>query len=180
MTIPRHVVLVGLMATGKSTVGRLLAARLGRPLVDTDDVVERAAGMTVRELWASEGEPAFRARETAALRAALAGTPSVVAGAGGVVLADENRALLSAPEVLVVWLRADVDTLLARVAAAGDAHRPLLDRDPAAALRAMAQNRTARYEEVADLVIDVDDRSPDEVATAIADQVTGATPGSRR
>lgn len=164
----RHLVLVGLMATGKSTVGRILAETLGRPLLDSDDQVEAMTGRTVREIWRADGEPAFRRLETAALTEALADpTPSVVAGAGGVVLAEENRVLLAADHVDVVWLRATPATLVARVAAAADGHRPLLDDDPAGMLERMEADRRALYESVADRIVDVDDRAPDEVAAAI-------------
>ncbi|WP_436796198.1 shikimate kinase [Actinospongicola halichondriae] len=165
---PRHLVLVGLMATGKSTVGRLVAASLGRRLVDSDDQVEAMAGRTVREIWRTDGEAAFRLLETAALTEALADTtPSVIAAAGGVVLAEENRLLLSADHVEVVWLRARPATLVERVRSAGDGHRPLLDDDPAGMLVRMEADRRSLYESVADRVLDVDDRSPAEVARAI-------------
>ena len=84
---PRHIVLVGLMGTGKTTTGRLVAARLGRRLLDSDEMVEARTGRTVREIWRDEGEPAYRVLETAALQEALAATdPLVIAAAGGVVL----------------------------------------------------------------------------------------------
>ena len=164
----RHLVLVGLMATGKSTVGRMVAEALGRRLVDSDDQVARMTGRTVREIWQTEGEEAFRRLETAALTEALADTrPSVVAGAGGVVLAEENRVLLAADHVEVVWLRASPATLLARVRAADDTHRPLLDDDPAGMLERMESQRRELYASVADRIVDVDDRTPDAVAAAI-------------
>ncbi len=165
----RHIVLVGLMATGKSTVGRDLAATLDRPLVDSDDQVEAMSGRSVREIWRTDGEEAFRRLETAALTTALADTtPSVIAAAGGVVLAPENRHLLAAEHLLVVWLRARPETLAARVASAGDEHRPLLDDDPVGMLVRMEADRRALYESVADRVVDVDGRSPTDIAEVIA------------
>lgn len=153
-------VLVGLMATGKSTVGEILAAELGRTLLDSDAHVENRTGRTVRDIWRSDGEAAFRRLESEALAAALAAEePAVIAGAGGVVLADENRALLRGEAACVVWLRARVETVVARVAAAADEHRPLLDEDPAGMLEHMEQDRRALYAEVADHVVDVDGRS---------------------
>lgn len=157
------------MATGKSTVGRILAEALDRPLLDSDAQVEAMTGRSVREIWQIDGEDAFRRLETAALADALADqTPSVIAGAGGVVLAEENRVLLAADHVDVVWLRARPATLAARVAASGDGHRPLLDDDPAGMLERMEADRRALYESVADRVVDVDDRSPEAVAAEIA------------
>ena len=169
----RHVVLVGLMGAGKTTVGQIVAERLDRRLVDSDVVIERAAGKTVREIWLSDGEPAFRELETAALRSALeAETPSVIAAAGGVVLATENRAALaSADDALVVWLSADPSLLVGR-AARGN-HRPLLDHDPEAALREMATARDPLYREVADAVVVIDGKAPEDVADEIVTLVRG-------
>lgn len=167
-----HVVLVGLMATGKTTVGRLVAEALGRPLHDSDHQVEAWTGRTVREIWRSDGEAAFRELEADALAGALdAPEASVIAAAGGVVLAARNRQRLQEADVEVVWLRARVDTLLARVTAADDTHRPLLDDDPAGKLEAMSTDREALYAEVADVVIDVDGFSPEDVAARILEHL---------
>lgn len=173
-----HVVLVGLMATGKTTVGRILAAELGRPLLDSDEQVEARTGRTVRELFASEGEPAFRAHETAALADAVdAPVPAVIAGAGGVVLAETNRRLLAGEDTIVVWLRAAADTVLARLRAGRDEHRPLLDDDPDGTIHAMVEQRTPLYAEVADVVVDVEDRTPDQVAIAVLEALGHAPAG---
>lgn len=180
MTTARHVVLVGLMATGKSTIGRLVADTLDRPLVDSDAQVEARTGRSVREIWRTDGEPAFRRLEHEALTAALdQETPAVIAAAGGVVLAEENRRRLRGADADVVWLRARVPTLLARIRAAGEGHRPLLDSDPEATLGRMHADRSARYEEVADHVVDVDDAAPDDVARAVVAAVTGTGGASR-
>jgi shikimate kinase len=131
---PGHVVLVGMMGTGKTTVGRLLAEQLGRPFIDTDEAVEARTGRTVAELFEAVGERGFRAEESAVLAAVLADpTPAVVAAAGGSVLDPANRQVIrEAGSVggLVVWLRADVAVLARRVASG--THRPLLGDDPAA------------------------------------------------
>jgi shikimate kinase len=162
----RHVVLVGMMAAGKTTVGRIVADRLGWPLVDSDEVIERATGRTVREIFRSDGEDAFRVLETAALREALAAAvPTVIAAAGGVVLRAENREALTDADVLVVWLRADPAVLADRVGS-GD-HRPLLDDDPAGTLQRMDAEREPLYRAVADHVVNVDDRTADDVADEV-------------
>jgi shikimate kinase len=163
-----HLVLVGLMATGKTTVGRLVAEDLDRPLVDSDLQIEARTGRTVRDIWRTDGEPAFRRLESAVLAEALASpVPAVIAAAGGVVLAEENRARLQRPGIEVVWLRARTATQLERVRSAQDEHRPLLDADPEGMLERMAIDRTPLYEAVADRIVDVDDRTPADIAAEI-------------
>lgn len=163
---PSHIVLVGLMGSGKSTVARILGERLGRRVVDSDAAIEATTGRTVRQIFEADGEPAFRALETAALLDALAQTePLVIAAAGGVVLAAENRAALKRAHARVVWLAADPSSLVERVRAGG--HRPALDGDPAGMLRTMHEVREPMYREVADLIISVDGRSPGEVVEAV-------------
>lgn len=161
-----HVVLVGLMGTGKTTIGRALAERLDRRLVDSDAVVETRTGRTVREIFETDGEVAYRALETDALVEALAEPePLVIAAAGGVVLSEVNRRALRDAAGVVVWLRADPDVMLAR--ALSGTHRPLLDDDPAGTLRQMAIDRDPLYQEVASVEIDTTYRPPE----AIADQI---------
>jgi shikimate kinase len=165
----RHLVLVGLMGSGKTTVGTAVAEHLGWPFVDSDEQVEARTGRTVREIFEADGEPAFRALEAEALAEALADERrTVVAAAGGVVLREENRALLRRCGT-VVWLRGRPE-MLAERAASGE-HRPLLRDDPLGVMREMALDRHDLYEEVADAVVDVDDRDPDAVTRAILELV---------
>jgi shikimate kinase len=153
-----------MMGSGKSTVGRLVAARLGRPFLDSDEVIQARTGRTVREIFASDGEAAFRSEETQALAEALAAPgPAVIAAAGGTVLAEANRDLLRDSQV--VWLDADPALLVERVR--GDEHRPLLDDDPGAVLVRLATERRPLYAEVADHVVGIDGRTPDQVADQI-------------
>jgi shikimate kinase len=159
------VILVGLMGSGKTTVGRLLATRLGRPFLDSDEQVETRTGRTVREIFEHDGEAAFRRLEAAALAEAVAcPTPSVIAAAGGVVLDPGNRALLRSAGT-VVWLRAPARALVGR--AQSGAHRPLLADDPEGVLSRMESERRPLYEAVADHVVDASDDPPGEVAAAI-------------
>jgi shikimate kinase len=161
-----HVVLIGMMGVGKSTVGRLVAAELNRPLFDSDEMIEERMGRTVREIWSAEGESAFRSLETETLLEALgAREPSVIAAAGGVVLREENRAALASADAHVVWLLADVDVLVDRVR--NGMHRPLLDDDPETVLRDLHEERAPLYQEVADAIVSVDHRTPTEVARAV-------------
>lgn len=162
----QHIVLVGMMGSGKSSVGRVLAERLGRPLFDSDQMVEDRTGRTVREIWQTDGEAVFRAIETEVLADAVAeAQPSVIAAAGGVVLSDDNRRVLAEADAHVVWLMADVDVLLGRVQ--NGMHRPLLDDDPEAKLREMFSARESLYREAADAIVSVDHRSINDVAGAV-------------
>ncbi|MGH2930450.1 MAG: shikimate kinase, partial [Solirubrobacteraceae bacterium] len=161
---PRRLLLVGMMGAGKTTVGELVAHRLGWRYVDSDTEVEALTGRSVKELFESGGEQAFRPAESTALAAALSdGEPAVVSVAGGAVLDPTNRALLRDAGT-VVWLRARPETLLGRVLAdsaraandraGGEDHRPLLEHDPAGTLARLDRDRRLLYEEVADVVVD--------------------------
>jgi shikimate kinase len=166
------VLLIGMMGAGKSTVGTMLAHRLGWAYLDSDEQVQAATGRTVPEIFEVSGEAAFRAAESAALAKALLGDePVVVSVAGGAVLDPANRALLDRSGT-VVWLRARPETLAARI---GDGHgRPLLSGGPAAALRQLDAERRPLYEELADLVVDVDDLDPEGVVERIVAAGVGA------
>ncbi|MGE3620035.1 MAG: shikimate kinase [Acidimicrobiia bacterium] len=149
------VVLVGLMGSGKTTLGARLAARLDRPFVDADEEVVERAGRTIAELFAAEGEDAFRSLESAVLCDLLGDGPRVVATGGGVVVRSENRARLRDPGVTVVWLDGSPGFLASRVGP--DDGRPLLGGgDARAVLERLARERGAWYAEVADLTVDVD------------------------
>lgn len=162
----RHLVLVGLMAAGKSSVGQVLAERLDRPFVDTDDVITARTGQTVRELWEAGGEEAYRGLESEVVRNTLGrNQPVVLAAPGGAVLDATVRALLVGDAVTTVWLRAQIATLARRVGP--DDHRPLLGDHPSEVLTRMAIERSSLLAEVSDLVVDVDDLSAAAVAAAI-------------
>ena len=162
----QHLVLVGLMGSGKTTVARIAADRLGRQVIDSDAVIESATGRTVREIFVDDGEEAFRSLETSALLDALASAvPAVIAAAGGVVLREENRAALKRSNAKVVWLCATPAVLVERATSGG--HRPLLDDDPAGTLQNMHDTREALYREVADAIVLVDHRSVGEVVEAV-------------
>lgn len=169
MSRPTRILLIGMMGAGKSTTGRLLADRLKWPYLDSDDEIERQTGRTVPEIWKADGEPAFRAEESRVLaQACRSGGPAVVSVAGGAVLDPDNRNLIRGAG-LVVWLRAEVATLAVRVGSGRG--RPLLEAGPAAALARLVAERAPIYEELADLVFDVDRLSPSLVAARIADAV---------
>ena len=164
----KRVLLIGMMGVGKSTVGHLVAQRLGWPYLDSDEWVQRHTGKTVPEIFQQDGEAAFRAQETAALQeAATSDGPLVVGVAGGAVLSPENRVLIRRGG-LTVWLRADPLTLAKRVGSGKG--RPLLGDNPQAALKRLYPEREPHYRELADLIVDVDKLTPGEVA----DRIVGA------
>jgi shikimate kinase len=164
----RGVVLVGFMGSGKSSVGRTLARRFEAPFVDVDERIESAAGCRIRDLFVREGEPAFRAREKAALRDALSVKGCVIATGGGAFADEENRVLLRsyAP---VVYLEAAVETLLERLA--GDLGRPLLrGEDREDVVRELLSRREPGYR-TADVTVRTDGRTVEDVAAQVADWI---------
>lgn len=172
-------VLVGLPGTGKSTVAPLVAAGLGINSLDLDEEIERRAGRSIPELFDSEGEGGFRARELLALQEALRTGPVVIAAGGGVVTIPEAVAALE--QCTVVWLRARPVTLADRISTGADpgSARPLLASESRHALierlEELSRRRGRSYEELADLVVDVDDRPADRVARELLDAL-GAHP----
>ena len=141
----RSIVLVGLMGSGKSTIGRRLAQRLGMRFADADDEIERAAGMTISDIFARFGEAHFRDGERRVISRLLGEKPMVLATGGGAFVNEETRALILQGS-LCIWLDADIATLVERVGRRS--HRPLLkDRDPAEVLRQLAAVRNPIYAE---------------------------------
>jgi shikimate kinase len=133
------------MGSGKSTIGRRLAQRLGMRFADADDEIERAAGMTISDIFARFGEAHFRDGERRVIARLLTGRPLVLATGGGAFMNEETRALIQ-QNALSIWLDADIPTLVDRVARRS--HRPLLkDRDPAEVLRELAAVRNPIYAE---------------------------------
>jgi shikimate kinase len=164
-----RIVLVGMMGAGKSTVGRRMAEQLGWRFFDSDSQVMAETGRTVPELFAERGEATFRAEEARVLVEALSGSqPVVVSAAGGVVLTESNRKLLTQSGT-VVWLRADPQTLARRVGT-GEG-RPLLGDDPATALVDLYEVRRPLYESVASVVVDVDGLTPHQVVDRVLAEV---------
>ena len=154
------------MGSGKSTLGRGLAARLGLAFVDVDTRVVAAAGCDIPSIFANEGEAGFRQRETQALAEALAGEAAVIATGGGAVLADANRSTMR-DAGRVVYLRVDAATQLARLA--GDTGRPLLTTEDRAQRLAELQGvRDPMYREVAHYLFDTSVLAPEAAVAALA------------
>lgn len=149
-----NLVLVGPMGSGKSSIGRSLAGRLGLRFVDADAEIERLAGASIASLFESEGEAGFRTRERETLARLLRGEGQVLATGGGAVLDTGNRERMRAGG-FVVWLQASIEAQLQRLA--GDRSRPLLPQgDRGDALRRLAAVRAPLYAEVADVAFDTD------------------------
>ncbi|MFE5809357.1 shikimate kinase [Streptomyces sp. NPDC056491] len=165
MTAGPLVVLVGPMGSGKSTVGALLAERLGVPYRDTDADIVAAQGREISDIFVDEGEPYFRELERQAVAAAVAGHTGVLALGGGAVLDEVTRELLAG--LPVAYLSMDVEEAVRRVGLG--AARPLLAVNPRRQWRELMDARRPLYTEVARVVVATDDRTPEEVAQAVLD-----------
>ncbi len=159
-----RIALIGLSGSGKTTVGPLLAERLGWRYLDLDQAIEQRTGRAIAEVFAHEGEAAFRARETAALAESLTQTNVVIATGGGIVESPQNRDHLMTHS-FVVWLHAPVAELARRLADATD--RPLLRESPADALGQMLGRRAPLYAAIADWIVATAGLAPQQVADEI-------------
>jgi shikimate kinase len=170
----RNVILIGLSGSGKSTVGRLLARRLGWRFVDTDQEIRRRTGLTVEQIFRDRGEAAFRAIEAEIVRASCAGSRQVVATGGGAILDAENRATMLAGNT-VVWLESGPEVLAERLSRSVKREpRPLLaGTDLAARLDELGRQRQAHYR-CAHHIISTDHRTPRDVADAVLELVRAA------
>lgn len=163
--------LVGAPGAGKSTVGRRLARRWGVPFRDSDHLIEQSAGMSVSDIFVTEGEDAFRQRERAIIADALDGRDGVLSLGGGAVLDPSTRERLA--EAPCVWLRVGVSEAARRVGL--NTSRPLLLGNVRGTLMTLLDERTPLYEEVATWTVDTDGLSIDQVVDAVAAAVGDAT-----
>jgi shikimate kinase len=160
----RPLILVGMMGAGKTTVGRRLAARLGRRFLDSDEEIEKAAQMTIPEIFAQRGEPEFRAGETRVISRLLKEEDIVLATGGGAFVNPETRSLVKSGAVSV-WLKADLDVLFERVSRRSN--RPLLKTaDPKGTLEKLIEDRYPIYAE-ADVTVLSRDVPQDSVAADV-------------
>jgi len=163
-------VLVGLMGSGKSSIGRRLAVQLELPLIDLDDEIVAQAGRSIPDIFEQHGEAAFRQMETAALRAVI-NKQAVIATGGGVVMSEINRQILTAHPP-VIWLKASPEFLAGRID--GDGNRPLIAAgDTLKKLQALASIRYPLYEQCADFILPRGDMTKPEALQAIVDFLLG-------
>jgi len=156
-TFSGNIFLVGMMGAGKTTVGKALARRLGKPFADTDQMIIQRTGVAVPVIFEIEGEAGFRARETAVLQDLAQSPGSVIATGGGIVLREANREILSGSGT-VIYLRASVEDLWRRTSR--DRNRPLLQTaNPQQTLRDLYVQRDPLYREVADIIVDTSSQS---------------------
>lgn len=160
-----HLWLIGMMGSGKTSVGRSVAARLGAGFVDTDAEVARRTGCSIAQLWGARGEAAFRVMESAAVAEVADGAPAVVATGGGVVLDPGNVAVMRRTG-LVVWLSAEPETLSERVGR--DSVRPLLHDDSSPVrLAGLLEQRSSLYVAAAHHIVDTEALSVEAIAERI-------------
>lgn len=164
--VPKTIVLVGLMGAGKSSIGRRLAQALELPFTDADAEIEAAAGLTIEEIFARDGEAAFRGGERRVIARLLDNPIQVLATGGGAFMDSDTRALIRA-RAISVWLRADLDLLLARVSRRNN--RPLLKNgDPRSVLARLIDERYPIYAE-ADIVVDSLEGPPEATLVKVLD-----------
>jgi shikimate kinase len=172
----RSIVLVGMMGSGKSSIGRRLALRLGIAFVDADTEIEKAAAMTIPDIFSVRGEDEFRAGEARVIGRLLEAGPQVLSTGGGAFMNPDTRAAVAA-NAISVWLDADFDVLMKRIRRRHD--RPLLKTDdPAATLRKLMAERYPIYA-LADLTVESRDVSHDKIVDEIVSVLAGRLEGEQ-
>lgn len=176
--LARHIALVGYRGTGKTTLARLLAERLGVTARDSDPLVEARAGKSIAAIFAEDGEPAFRDLEETVLAELLDGEPAVLSPGGGAVLRESTRRRLR-DRSIVIALSASPETLFRRLH--GDPttrqRRPgLTDLDPLEEIRTLLEARAPLYRETAHHLLDTENRTPEELVEAILDLISSPLP----
>lgn len=174
MTFEKLILLIGYRGSGKTSVGKLLADRLGWAWCDSDDAIEEAAGETVADIFADQGEPHFRELETAAIERLIATADQrgqVISLGGGAPMRETNR-LCWKDRASCVYLRGDAQTLYGRIigdSASGSRRPDLTDDGGLAEVQTMLARRSDTYERSADFIVDVDDRTPEAVTDKIVE-----------
>lgn len=169
-----NLILIGFMGCGKTTVGKLAAELLRRPFTDTDQLIEKQEGRSIGEIFETEGEAAFRDKETALLKRLSETLEGKVLSVGGGTPVREENACLLRKTGTVVYLRISPQTVYRRLK--GDTTRPLLkSEDPLRRIRELLDMRSERYEKCAHITLDVDEMTPEEIAAVILKKISGRT-----
>ena len=164
-----NIILIGPMGSGKTSTGRILAKEMGFDFVDTDEVIVESTGVSIAYIFDVEGESGFRQREHKALMKFLDNDKMVIATGGGIITHDKSRAILQ-DQKRVVYLKTSIEKQIERATVSDN--RPLLiDRDPASKLQELMLTREPLYEEISDIKIDTDERTPSEIALEIIDRL---------
>lgn len=164
-----NLMLVGMMGSGKTTIGRTLARHLGKVFVDSDEEIQQRTGVTITHIFDIEGETGFRQREAAAIRNLVGRDNMVLATGGGAVLTEQNRAMLK-QNGIVIYLKASVHDLWQRTR--HDRSRPLLQAaDPHAKLTELHHQRDPIYQQVADIVIQTGRQSAHALMFQLVDEI---------
>jgi shikimate kinase len=163
--MPDNIYLIGMMGSGKTATGKCLAEKLGWKFLDLDSEIEKKEGITIPQIFATLGEPAFREREHAALKKASGSEHYAVSTGGGIVCREKNITLLRSSGK-VFYLRASPEILFERVR--GDRNRPLLQtEDPLSRLKQLLDERTPNYRKAAHVTVDTEGKTPGQVAQEI-------------
>jgi shikimate kinase len=172
-SLPKLIFLIGYRGTGKSTVARLLAEKLGWQAIDADEILELRYGKSIRSIFADEGEAGFRVKEATILAEICQQSKQVIATGGGCVLRSDNRAKMKAAG-FVVWLTADAQTLWNRLQADASSceRRPPLTTGGLAEIVELLQAREPYYADCASMVVDTVGRSAEEIAAAIMERLS--------
>ena len=164
-----NIILIGPMGSGKTSTGRILAKEMHFDFVDTDEEVVKRTGVSIAYIFDVEGETGFRQREHQALMKFLDNDNIVIATGGGIITHDKSRAIIRAHN-RVVYLKTSIEQQIERTTVSDK--RPLLiDTDPASKLQELMLTREPLYEEISDIMIDTDERSPSEIAHEIIDRL---------
>lgn len=173
--LPRHIILIGFMGAGKTTVGKGLSKMLGLPFVDLDEAIVAQEGMSVSQIFEEKGEAAFRELEAKMLRQILQGEGGILSCGGGIILNPDNITCLKEAGA-VFWLRAQPDTLYQRLR--GDTGRPLLkDKLTLTYIDALLTERWGKYLAAADHMVETDGRSTEEIGEEIIKMLMSSSKG---
>jgi shikimate kinase len=165
-----QIIIIGFMGVGKTTLGKLLADRLDRPVTDLDNLLENVAGEKVGAYFDRVGEVQFRKLESALLKRTMLVRTPIISTGGGVIESDENVELLMASDATVVWLTSSFENNLVRLKQDSQ-DRPLFKGNSETELRRLWQRRNEEYQSIADMVIDTDDLNPEQVLEKVITQL---------